>query len=191
MAVIKRYPNRKLYDTEARQYITLEGIAGLIRQGHEVQVVDHATGEDLTAVVLTQIIAEQEKKRTGFLPQAVLTGLVRSGGETLATLQRTLASSLELLHQADEEIEERIQVLITRGELAEEEGHRLREKLLAPGRWPWSLPAPSNGDLAQRLSDQDLARRLREQGVPTHDDLVQIVAQLEALSEKLDGLNRP
>jgi len=148
MAVIKRYPNRKLYHTEARQYITLEGIAGLIRQGQEVEVVDHATGEDLTAVVLTQIIAEQEKKRSGFLPQAVLTGLIRSGGETLATLQRGLAASLELLHQADEEIEGRIQA----------------------------------------LGDRVLEQRLRERGVPTRDDLQQVVAQLEALSEKLDKL---
>ncbi|MGD8735253.1 MAG: polyhydroxyalkanoate synthesis regulator DNA-binding domain-containing protein, partial [Anaerolineae bacterium] len=55
MTRIKRYPNRKLYDTEAKQYITLEGIAALIRQGNEVQVIDHATGEDLTALTLTQI----------------------------------------------------------------------------------------------------------------------------------------
>jgi len=178
MAVIKRYPNRKLYNTEARQYITLEGIAGLIRQGQEIQVVDHASGEEVTAVVLTQIIAEQEKRRTGFLPQAVLTGLIRSGGETLATLQRTLASSLELLHQADEEIEGRIQALITRGELAQEEGHRLREKLLAPGR---RLPV---------LGERELEERLRAQGLPTRDDLQKIVAQLEALGEKLDGLGR-
>jgi len=177
----KRYPNRKLYDTEARQYITLEGIAGLIRQGQEIQVVDHASGEEVTAVVLTQIIAEQEKRRTGFLPQAVLTGLIRSGGETLATLQRTLASSLELLHQADEEIEGRIQALITRGELAQEEGHRLREKLLAPGRRLWA---------ASTLGERELEERLRAQGLPTRDDLQKIVAQLEALGEKLDGLGR-
>ena len=182
MAVIKRYPNRKLYHTEARRYITLEGIAGLIRRGQEVQVVDNATGEDLTAVVLTQIIAEQERKRNGFLPQAVLTGLIRSGGETLATLQRTLASSLELLHQADEEIEGRIQALITGGELAEDEGHRLREKLLVPGRWPWATPT---------LSDQEMEERLKARGIPTRDDLQQIVAQLEALGEKLDRLDRP
>lgn len=182
MAVVKRYPNRKLYDTEAKQYITLEGIADLIRRGHEVQVVDHATGEDLTAVVLTQIIAEQEKKRTGALPQAVLTGLIRSGGETLATIQRTLASSLDLLYQADQEIEARIQALITRGELAEEEGHRLREKLLAPGRLLWARPS---------LSDQELEERLRARGIPTRDDLQQIVAQIEALGEQLDGLSSP
>lgn len=180
MTVVKRYPNRKLYDTEAKQYITLEGIADLIRRGQEVQVVDHATGEDLTAVILTQIIAEQEKKRSGTLPQAVLTGLIRSGGETLVTLQRTLASSLDLLHQADQEIEARIQALITRGELAEEEGHRLREKLLASGRGLWARPA---------LGDQELEQWLRARGIPTRHDLQQIVAQLEALGEKLDNLS--
>ena len=179
MAVIKRYPNRKLYDTEARQYITLEGVADVIRRGQEVQVVDHASGEDLTAVVLTQIIAEQEKKRNGFVPQAVLTGLIRSGGETLATLQRTLSSSLELLLQADKEIEERIQALITRGELAEEEGHRLREKLLTQGRRLWNPPA---------LDKRVLEQKLRERGVPTREDLQRIAAELEALGEKLDRL---
>ena len=89
MPVIKRYPNRKLYDTEAKQYITLDGIAGLIREGQEVSVIDHATGEDLTAVTLTQIIFEQEKKRKGFLPQTVLTGLIQAGGDTMSTLRRT------------------------------------------------------------------------------------------------------
>jgi len=122
MPVIKRYPNRKLYDTDAKQYITLEGISDLIRRGQEVEVVDYASGEDLTAITLTQIIAELEKKRSGFLPQSVLTGLVRSGGETVAALRRTLALPLGLFHQVDEEIDRRIQALVTQGELDEEEG---------------------------------------------------------------------
>ncbi len=67
MVVIKRYPNRKLYDTIAKQYITLDGVAELVRQGSEIKVVDHASGEDLTAFTLTQIILEQEKKRMGYL----------------------------------------------------------------------------------------------------------------------------
>jgi polyhydroxyalkanoate synthesis repressor PhaR len=181
MPVIKRYPNRKLYDTEAKQYITLEGIADLIRQGQEVRVVDHTTGEDLTAVTLTQIIAEQEKKRNGFLPQAVLTGLIRSGGETLSSLRRTLASSLELFHQVDEEIERRIQLLITRGELAEEEGRPLLDKLLAQGRL---LPIMS------RPADHDLELLLTERGVPSHEDWQRIVEQLDVLSAKLDGITQ-
>ena len=63
MPLIKRYPNRKLYDTEAKAYITLEQIAYLIREGQEDHVVDHASREDLTALTLTQVILEQERKR--------------------------------------------------------------------------------------------------------------------------------
>ncbi|MGD8598405.1 MAG: polyhydroxyalkanoate synthesis regulator DNA-binding domain-containing protein, partial [Anaerolineae bacterium] len=111
MTRIKRYPNRKLYDTEAKQYITLEGIAALIRQGNEVQVIDHATGEDLTALTLTQIIFEQEKKRRGFLPQSVLTSLVQAGGDRMSTLRQALATPLNLARQVDEEIEQRLQTL--------------------------------------------------------------------------------
>ena len=179
MPLIKRYPNRKLYDTEAKQYITLEGIAALIRLGEEVQVVDHASGEDLTAVTLTQIIFEQEKKRKGFLPKAVLTGLVQAGGETMTTLRRTLASPLELARQVDEEIERRMQTLIKRGELAAEEGHRVREKLVGTAFAPREAAQPS---------EEELEQALEERGVPSHDDFQQVLAQLETLAAKLDEI---
>ncbi len=179
MPLIKRYPNRKLYNTEAKQYITLQGIATLLRQGEEIQVVDHATGEDLTALTLSQVILEQEKRRSGFLPQPVLEGLIQAGGERLSTLRRALASPLDLAHHVDEEIERRLQSLISRGELAAEEGLRLRDKLLRPSegspgsRWP---------------REEDLERVLDERGVPSQQDLQQILAQLEALASKLDEL---
>jgi polyhydroxyalkanoate synthesis repressor PhaR len=177
--VIKRYPNRKLYNTERKQYITLEGIATLIRQGLEVQVVDHATGEDLTAITLTQIISEQEKKRSGFLPQTVLTGLVRSGGETMSTLRRTLASPLDLARQVDEEIERRLQALISRGEVAAEEGLRLRDRLLGQDHRLREIDG---------LSEQHLEQVLEKRGVPTQADLRQVFEQLEALARKLDEI---
>ena len=125
MAVIKRYPNRKLYDTEAKKYVTLDGIATLIRKGEEVQVIDHTTGEDLTALTLSQIIFEQEKKGGGFLPKSVLTSLVQAGGDTVNTLRRGLTAPLDLFRQVDDEIDQRLQSLISRGELAKEEGLRL------------------------------------------------------------------
>ena len=95
MPVIKRYPNRKLYNTEAKKYVTLAQIAHLIRDGQDVQVVDHSTGEDLTALTLTQVILEQERRQSGFLPQTVLTGLIQAGGDRLSNLRRALASPLE------------------------------------------------------------------------------------------------
>jgi polyhydroxyalkanoate synthesis repressor PhaR len=90
MPTIKRYPNRKLYDTEAKRYVTLDSITQMIHEGHEVQVVDHETGEDLTNLTLSQIIFEQEKKGSGLLPRSLLTNLVRAGGDTLDQMRRAL-----------------------------------------------------------------------------------------------------
>lgn len=166
MTVIKRYPNRKLYDTEAKRYITLEGIATLIRQGADVQVIDHTTEEDLTAVTLTQIILEQEKKSSGFLPKSVLTSLVQAGGDTMSGLRRNLTNSLGLFRQVDEEIERRLQHLVSRGELAREESKRLAEKLLGH---------------RFGLSERDFESAVRSRGIPSRDEL-------EALNRKLDAL---
>ena len=176
MPVIKRYPNRKLYDTEAKRYITLNEIAALIRAGEEVMVTDHATDEDLTAVVLTQIIFEQEKAQRGFLPKAVLTNLVRAGGDTLSTLRRGLTLPLDLWHHVDEEIDHRLQMLISKGDLAREEGQKMRDKLLSPMFVPHDAAVP---DLEQLLSDH---------GVPTRHDLERLHAQIDALSTKLESL---
>lgn len=178
MPVIKRYPNRKLYDTEAKKYVTLDGIAKLIRQGEEVVVIDHTTEVDLTAVTLTQIIFEQEKKKGGFLPKSVLTGLVQAGGDTLNTLRRSLSVPLDLIHQVDSEIERRLQVLISKGELAKEEGANLRDKLL-------SFSFQQEGELPD---GQDLSSLLSRHGVPTRSDIEHLNDQIEALTKQLDGV---
>ena len=60
--LIKKYANRKLYDTRTSSYITLEGIAGLVRDGHEIKVVDRDSGQDLTQVTLSQIVLSEEKR---------------------------------------------------------------------------------------------------------------------------------
>ncbi len=179
MPIIKRYPNRKLYDTEAKQYITLEGIARLICQGREVEVVDHATGEDLTALILTQIIAEQEKRRGGFLPRTVLAGLIRAGGGTLAVLRRTLALPLDLARHVDEEIERRVQALVGLGELAAEEGGRLRDRLLELSSRSPDPPPPD---------EQDLERVLGRHGIPSRQEFQKVLEQLEILAARLDEI---
>ena len=179
MLIIKRYPNRKLYDTEAKKYITLDGIAQLIRDGQEVQIVDHASGEDLTTLTLTQIIFEQEKKKSGFLPRPVLTGLIQAGGDTLTALRRNLMSPLDALRHVDEEIRSRISSLIRTGEISEEQGGFLLQKLLE-GRRQNAAEAPP---------DDEIERVLSQRGVPTSNDMQQISDQLDALAAKLDELS--
>ena len=76
--LIKRYASRRLYNTETSDYVTLEDIAGFIRDGREVQIVDLKSGDDLTRQYLLQIIAEHESKDESMLPVDVLNDLVRS-----------------------------------------------------------------------------------------------------------------
>ena len=86
--VIKKYSNRKLYDTYTRRYVTLDVIADLLRDGHEVRVVDRTTGEDITAVTLSQILLDMERNRRGPLPEPILVDLVKERGEQLLGLVR-------------------------------------------------------------------------------------------------------
>ncbi len=89
LRVIKRYSNRKLYDMTDSRYITLDRIAEYVRAGQEIQVVDNQTQEDLTAVILSQILFEQEKrKRGGFLPISTLQSILQSGEKVF---ERTIA----------------------------------------------------------------------------------------------------
>ena len=177
MTTIKRYPNRKLYNTDTKKYITLNGISELIRAGDEVQIVDYTTDEDLTAVTLTQIIFEQEKKRGGFLPTSVLTGLVQAGGDTMNGLRRSLSVPLDLFRQVDEEIERRLQGLISRGELAKEEGVRLQQKLLDPSKWNRSSP-----------DEERIRQYITDNNVPSRREVDDLHRQLTAVSAKLDAL---
>lgn len=91
--LIKRYASRRLYNTETSDYVTLEDIAGFIRDGRDVQIVDLKSGDDLTRQYLLQIVAEHESKGESVLPINVLTDLVRS-----YTTQATSAVPAFLAH---------------------------------------------------------------------------------------------
>ncbi len=93
--VIKRYSNRKLYDTQESRYVTLEEIEELIRAGKEISVLDATTGEDMTSVTLAQIILENERSHRAALPAAFLHQLIKHGEAWQAFIQKSMQSSLE------------------------------------------------------------------------------------------------
>jgi polyhydroxyalkanoate synthesis repressor PhaR len=84
--VIKRYANRKLYDTQHSRYVTLDQIAEMIRGGDDVKIIDNKTKEDLTSVTLAQIIFEEEKRQKSFLPLQAMRNIIQSGGESITQL---------------------------------------------------------------------------------------------------------
>ncbi len=181
MPIIKRYPNRKLYNTETKQYVTLDGIAGLVRAGHEVRVVDHATSEDLTAVTLTQVVSAQEKKAAGFVSHSVLSSLVQAGGQTLAALQHGLALPLGWRAQVDEEITRRIRALVQAGELSEEQGRWMGDKLFSPS-------AQLHAAHPLEPTEDQVRRALERRGVPTRQEVERLAQRLDDLSSQLDRL---
>ncbi|MCB1363167.1 MAG: polyhydroxyalkanoate synthesis repressor PhaR [Rhodobacteraceae bacterium] len=110
--LIKRYASRRLYNTETSDYVTLEDIAGFIRAGREVQIVDLKTGDDLTRQYLLQIIAEHESRGENVLPVDVLNDLVRSymvpGG---GLMPQFLQQSFEMLRESQTKMMENMSAM--------------------------------------------------------------------------------
>lgn len=98
--LIKRYESRKLYDTEESRYVSLEEIASWVRQGQEVKVVDNATGSDVTSQTLTQIILDEGRRGTSFLPSDLLHDLVRVGEKAMHTGIEQVQHGVDRLVQA-------------------------------------------------------------------------------------------
>ena len=83
MVVLKKYSNRRLYDTGRSIYVTLAQVAEMVRSGREVKVVDAKTEEEVTAFILTQIILEEGKKKNALLPVPLLVLIIRYGDNIL------------------------------------------------------------------------------------------------------------
>jgi polyhydroxyalkanoate synthesis repressor PhaR len=99
--LIKKYANRKLYDTHTSHYITLEGIADLVRDGHAIQVVDRDTGQDLTQVILSQIVLSEEKRGPARLMDAGADALHDRGQALLDYVRKTLNVPGDLVGQVE------------------------------------------------------------------------------------------
>jgi polyhydroxyalkanoate synthesis repressor PhaR len=164
---IKKYANRKLYHTNRKQYITLDGIAELVQAGEEIEVVDNETGANITAQILSQVVLLSRERRS-VLPQHLLTDLIQSGGDTIAGLRRTLASAFGGGATVDGEIRRRVQRLHDDGTFTTDEATRVLQQLLRVGDG-------HDGTLPGAAAPADIAR---------------LTAQVDALSAAVDQLLR-
>src|SRR5262245_22700493 len=128
---IKRYGNRKLYDTQESRYVTLEDIAGFVKAGEDVRVVDNDSSEDLTAVTFAQIILEEERKKNGFVPVPILRRMIQQGEQALQGFVQRMDKGMESGRKMIDEIiaapQKRLEGLQTRiDERVEEAVDRLK-----------------------------------------------------------------
>ncbi len=163
MELIKKYGNRKLYHTNAKQYITLNSIGKLIREGRDVRVIDNVTGEDLTVQTLSQILLQNKGRRSGPLPLSILSNLIQSSGETLSQIRRSLFSAVGGEQLIDAEIRLRLEHLLDEGKITDEECQRLARLLLT-----------ESTTQLENLPDRSDVERLKTQV----EDLSKLVEQL-------------
>ena len=97
--VIKRYESRKLYDTEESRYVSLDDLAQWVREGQEIQVLDNASGTDVTSQILTQIILDEGKRGKDFPPAELLHDLVRAGQKAVHNGVEHVQKNVDLVFQ--------------------------------------------------------------------------------------------
>ena len=106
--VLKKYANRRLYDTNQSTYVTLDEVAEMVREGRVVRAVDAKTNEDVTAFVLTQIVLEEARKKNALLPVPLLHMIIRYGDNVLVDffdkyLEQIVRNYLEYKNSVDEQ----------------------------------------------------------------------------------------
>ncbi len=176
--LIKRYASRRLYNTETSDYVTLEDIAGFIRDGREVQIIDLKTGDDLTRQYLLQIIAEHESRGENVLPVNVLNDLVRSymvpGG---GMMPQFLQSSFDMLRESQAKMMENMNAMNPMSQMPGFEAMQAQQKAFLKAMTGglsggWSGPSAEDEDKTEPKEDLD-----------------DIKKQLAELQQKLSKLN--
>ena len=177
--LIKRYASRRLYNTETSDYVTLEDIAGFIRQGREVQIVDLKSGDDLTRQYLLQIVAEHESKGESVLPVDVLTDLVRSYTTGMqSVVPQFLAASFDMLRGSQAKLMENLTAIpnplaAVPGFEAMRKQQEAFLKTMMGGMPGWAGSGPAKDEEAPASAP---------------DDIAEIKQQLAELQKKLSRL---
>ena len=106
--IIKRYQNRKLYDTDASCYVTLDEIAEMIQQGEEVTVVDNRNQKDITAATLTQIIFEKQKRSESPVPISTLRHIIQQGDGSFSSFlsKGSDGNQLDVIRQLETQVKD-------------------------------------------------------------------------------------
>jgi len=185
--LIKRYASRRLYNTETSDYVTLEDIAGFIREGREVQIIDLKSGDDLTRQYLLQIIAEHESRGENVLPINVLTDLVRSySTQAQSVVPEFLAMSFEMLQDGQSRVMENLGVINPMAAMPGFEAMKAQQqaflKAMASG---WSAPQTESDAESEPAAESTPEPSPQSK---TGDDLSEIKKQLADLQTKLSKL---
>jgi len=175
--IIKKYANRRLYNTETSSYITLELLSQMTREGREFVVVDAKTDEDITHNVLTQIIMEEEQRGgQTMLPVTFLRQLISMYGDSMQSMvPQYLEASMEAFRKNQQQFQQAMQGAFTSGPFAELAKRNMQMLEAATSAFTPGGAAQGGGAKDQKDNEKD-------------DEIAQLKAQLAALNAKIDKL---
>ncbi|MEN2786640.1 polyhydroxyalkanoate synthesis repressor PhaR [Sphingomonas qilianensis] len=178
--IIKKYANRRLYNTETSSYITLDHLATMTREGRDFKVVDAKTDDDITHSVLTQIIMEEESRGTSMLPVNFLRQLIAMYGDSMqAMVPGYLEASMDSFHRNHEQFKTAVEGAFANSPFAELAKRNLEmfeaaAKAFKPGSMPGMPAAPAPA----------------ESHVSKDDEIAALKAELGKLTEKIEKLDQ-
>jgi polyhydroxyalkanoate synthesis repressor PhaR len=185
---IKKYANRRLYNTTTSSYVTLEDLAGMVKQGEDFVVHDAKTGEDITRSVLTQIIFEQENKQgQSLLPINFLRQLIRFYGDSLQMLvPRYLEVSLESLTREQEKFRKHMAQAFGGGPFGALED--LARRNMEMFERAFAMFSPFARREAQSEAGKAQASGAAATGAPGKQELDELRRRMEEMQQRLDRL---
>lgn len=184
MRKIKRYPNRKLYDTVSRKYVTLQAIAELVRQGEAVQVVDTQSGKDVTQPTLSKIVLDN-KAGDQVISSSLLTDIIQKSRDSLSGFfRRSLDAGRGITSWVEDEVERSVKGLVKMGKLRLNEADALKKELSTRIK---KKVSESEASIEERISSA-VEMALHAFRLPTQKDLSTLREKIDELTERIDSL---
>ncbi len=183
MHKVKKYANRKMYDTHDKRYVTMDQISELIKQGEEVVVIDNRSGEDITTAIISQLIGRDNKEKDKTVSSQLLMQLLRKGGGTLTDYAKKYMSLWQgAFNMAEDELTPLVNRLVKNKELSIAEAVRLKKEIMG---YTTVLKSWISESIDKRVGEV-----LQSMNLPTNDQLKALSAKVEALSEKVRQLEK-
>ena len=181
MHVIKKYANRKMYDTHDKRYVSMVQLSELIKQGEEVMVIDNRTGEDITTSIISQLIGRDNKEKDKTVSSQLLMQLLRKGGGTLTDYAKKYMSLWQgAFNMAEDEVTQLVNRLVKNKELSISEAGKLKKEIIG---YTSSLKNWISDSIDKRVGEV-----LQSMNLATNDHLKVLSVKVDALSKKVKQL---
>lgn len=180
---IKKYVNRKMYDTTDKKYVSLAQVARLIKSGEEVVIIDNKTGEDLTAAIVSRLIGQDKKEKGSVVSPRIMMQLLRKGGDTLTDYAKKYTSLWQnALTMAEDEVDKVVGTLVNNKELSRAEGSRLKQEITG---YTDSLKSWIGERVDRRINEALAAMNLA-----SRDQVAALTVKIDKLSKEVARLKK-